>query len=91
MGLPQGDYQFYRGTGCSECFHTGYRGRTGVFEILTMAPDMRHAIHQKDRKAMEEAVRRSTFRPILEDCAHLVAEGITTTEEIVKVIGGQVK
>ena len=91
LGLPQGDYQFYRGTGCSECFHTGYRGRTGVFEILTMAPDMRHAIHQKDRKAMEEAVRRSTFRPILEDCAHLVAEGITTTEEIVKVIGGQVK
>lgn len=91
LGLPQGDYQFYRGTGCSECFHTGYRGRTGVFEILTMTPDMRHAIHQKDRKAMEEAVRRSTFRPILEDCAHLVAEGITTTEEIVKVIGGQVK
>ena len=62
-----------------------------MFEILTMTPDMRHAIHQKDRKAMEEAVRRSTFRPILEDCAHLVAEGITTTEEIVKVIGGQVK
>ena len=91
LELPQGDYQFYRGTGCSECFHTGYRGRTGVFEILTMTPDMRHAIHQKDRKAMEEAVRRSTFRPILEDCAHLVAEGITTTEEIVKVIGGQVK
>ena len=91
LGLPQGDYQFYRGTGCSECFHTGYRGRTGVFEILTMTPDMRRAIHQKDRKAMEEAVRRSTFRPILEDCAHLVAEGITTTEEIVKVIGGQVK
>ena len=35
LGTPPPGAKFYRGDGCHECFGTGYRGRTGVFEILT--------------------------------------------------------
>ena len=88
LGLPaEGEHTFYRGTGCSECFQTGYRGRTGVFEILTVTPALRRAIHDRSLPGLEEALRGSTFRPLREDCARLVAEGITTVEEVLHVIG----
>ena len=88
MGLdPGGTYTFYRGEGCSDCFHTGYRGRTAVFEILTMTPAIRRAIHQGGGKALEEAVRRSTFRPLMDNCLQLVTEGITSAEEVMRVVG----
>ncbi len=92
LGLPSGQpYQFYRGTGCSDCFQTGYHGRTAVFEILTITPDIRRAIHRQDLKALEKAVHSSTFHPILENCAQLVTEGLTTTDEIVRIIGRHIE
>lgn len=91
LGLPPGQYQLYRGAGCSDCFQTGYRGRTAVFEILPMSQDMRRAIHARDKKATEEAVRHSAFRPILADCAQLALEGVTTSDEVVRIIGRQVE
>lgn len=91
LGLSPGQYRLYRGAGCSECFQTGYRGRTAVFEILTMGQEVRRAIHGRDKKAMEEAVRRSAFRPILDDCAQLALEGVTTSDEVVRIIGRQVE
>lgn len=90
MGLPTGQKRiFYRGEGCSECFQTGYRGRTAVFEILPMTPAMRQAIHARSIHAMEQAVQRSTFRPMLEDALGLVEAGITTVEEVIRIIGRQ--
>lgn len=78
---------FYRGAGCSECFHTGYRGRIGVFEILTITPPIRRAIHRHDPVALEKAVMESDFIPILENCAELVTEGITTADEVIRTVG----
>ena len=91
MGLEDAPepIQFYRGTGCGECFNTGYRGRTGVFEILTMTPGIRHAIHSRSIAKLEEAVREAGFRPILEDSRQLVLEGVTSAEEVHRVLGGQ--
>ena len=90
LGLPwREDLKFYRGAGCPECFQTGYRGRTGVFEILSMTPEMRRAIHERDLNAMEAAVHHSAFRPILEDAAALVQEGVTTAEEVIRIVGRQ--
>lgn len=85
------EYHFYKGTGCSDCFQTGYRGRTAVFEILTMTNDIRHAIHHQDLKELEDAVSKSTFQPILENCAQLVVDGVTTTQEIIRIVGRQVE
>jgi type IV pilus assembly protein PilB len=88
LGLSEDeDYQFYKGTGCSECFNTGYRGRTAVFEILKMTPALRMAIHNQSAKEIEQAVADSDFMPILDNCVELVKEGITTVEEVVRTIG----
>ncbi len=88
LGLPlDGQYTFYHGKGCSDCFQTGYRGRTAVFEILTMTPEIRRAIHSRSLALMEEAVSKSTFHPIMENCADLVKNGVTTVEEILRVVG----
>ena len=88
LGLdPAGEYTFYHGEGCPECFHTGYRGRIAVFEILTMTPEIRRAVYSCDPQKMEAALLASEFRPILEDCRRLVQDGITTVEEVVRVVG----
>jgi len=81
--------QFYRGVGCGECFNTGYRGRTGVFEILSVTPAIRRAIHARSIAQLEEAVKEANFQPIWEDCRRLVLEGVTSAEEVHRVLGGQ--
>jgi type IV pilus assembly protein PilB len=88
MGLPPtGNYQFYRGEGCPDCFNTGYRGRVGAFEIMTITPSIRHAMNSHDRQALERAVQASDFSPLLENCAELVINGITTVDEVVRMVG----
>lgn len=88
LGLsPESKQTFYKGEGCSECFHTGYRGRIGVFEILTMTPDIQKAIHSRSLSALEEAIERSEFAPIMENSTELISNGVTTVEEVLRVIG----
>ena len=80
---------FYRGEGCADCFNTGYRGRIGVFEILEITPEIRHLISQQaGRPAIEQelASAHSEFKTLRENAIQLVEEGITTAEEVQRVI-----
>lgn len=80
---------FYRGEGCADCFNTGYRGRIGVFEILEITPEIRPLISQQaGRPAIEEelASDRSDFKTLRENAVELVETGITTAEEVQRVI-----
>ncbi|MCI8842302.1 MAG: type II secretion system protein GspE, partial [Oscillibacter sp.] len=88
LGLPPGEYTFYRGAGCGECFGTGYRGRTGVFEILPVNPAIRRAIHFRSLKDLEAAMDQADFHPIMENCRKLVLDGVTSSEEVHRVLGG---
>ena len=88
MGLtPSEELRFYKGEGCGDCFGTGYRGRVGVFEILELTPAMRRAIHSKSLKALEEATAAANFRPIMENCRQLVLDGVTSSDEVHRVLG----
>lgn len=89
MGLAPGDYKFYRGNGCGECFKTGYRGRIGAFEILKVTPAMRRAIHARSLSELEQAVRDADFQPIMENCRQLVLEGVTSAQEVQRVLGSE--
>ena len=74
--------QFYRGTGCSECFGSGYRGRTVVAEVLRVDSRLRTAINGRaSREALMAAVRASGFVPIVDNIRELVLQGITSSEE----------
>ena len=53
-----------------------------------MTPAMRRAIHARSLKELEQAVQASGFQPIMDNCRQLVLEGITSTEEIHRVLGG---
>lgn len=78
---------FARGRGCSECYNSGYRGRIVVVETLTMDKNIKKAIATRaPRDQLLDAVAKSGFEPMIENCRSLVLQGITTTEEIERVI-----
>lgn len=80
--------KFYHGKGCDQCFHTGYRGRIGAFEILLMNDELRRAITSNaDKQAFREtATRTSGYVTIMQNAEKLVEEGITTVEEVERTI-----
>ncbi|WP_295579323.1 GspE/PulE family protein [uncultured Oscillibacter sp.] len=88
LGLDHAAGQtFYRGAGCPSCFHTGYRGRTGVFEILTMDRQLRRAITGgADRDLLQQLLGKANFVSLADNCRRLVLEGVTTLEEARRAI-----
>jgi type IV pilus assembly protein PilB len=80
-----GDKTFYYGRGCSACNDTGYKGRKGIFELLTIGDAIRALINERAptvvmrQKAVELGM--STLR---EDGLRSIFDGVTTIEEIVK-------
>ncbi len=82
-----------RGTGqggegrpCRPCTGNGYRGRVGIFELLTVNEDLRRAIRENaDSAALNAIARRHGMRPLREDGAAKVAAGVTTAEEVARV------
>lgn len=89
IGLPYDAHvKFYRGAGCPLCFGTGYRGRTGVFEILTLDRALRTSITGgATREELQGAIERSgSFKTMEASCRELVLSGVTTAEEARKTI-----
>lgn len=79
--------KFMRGRGCPECYQSGYRGRIVVVETLVLDKRIRHAIATSAPRAeLLDAVDRSGFQPMLQNCLELVRMGITTPEEVQRVI-----
>ena len=79
--------KFYRGKGCPVCFGTGYRGRTAVFEILTITKSIREAIADNlPRSELTARIEASDFEPLLKDCIRLVNDGTTTVDEAYRVV-----
>ena len=80
---------FYRGKGCPECFDTGYRGRTAVFEIFPLSIQVRRLIAKgAGREALETLLKDPAigFVSLRENAIRLVEEGKTTGEEVLRVI-----
>ncbi len=81
------ELRFYRGKGCPHCYHTGYVGRTGVFEILIMDSDFRRAVSAGSHKTeLAGCVKKGTFTSLLESCRKLVLAGVTSTDEVFGVL-----
>lgn len=78
--------QIWVGTGCSECRGTGYKGRTGLFELLVMTDQLRNAV-QKDASAnhLENLAVGHGMRLLKEDGIRTIREGLTTPEEVLRV------
>jgi len=71
---------------CKNCGGTGYRGRTGIYELLDINNELVNAISKNaDSKTIFEIARRSGMKTLLEDGLEKVEQGITTREEIARV------
>jgi general secretion pathway protein E len=74
------------GVGCAECAQTGYQGRTGVFELMVADDGIRAQIHGRAAEAnIRTAALSSGMTLMREDGERLVASGITSREELVRV------
>ncbi|MEJ2155589.1 MAG: ATPase, T2SS/T4P/T4SS family [Desulfobacteraceae bacterium] len=79
---------FFRGTGCFNCMDKGYKGRTGIFEILVI-DDMVQDMILKRCSAQEitrEAHKAGRLRTLKEDAADKIAKGITTIDEAASAV-----
>jgi general secretion pathway protein E len=78
--------QVHFGTGCAECRGTGYRGRTGIFELLVMDESLRTAVQQNASASHLEGLGiDGGMRLLKEDGVRIIREGITTPEEVLRV------
>lgn len=78
-----GEYRGYRAVGCLECRMTGYRGRTGVYELLTISEAFKAQVTpQPDIDALRRQGIRDGMRPLRLSGALRVADGSTTLDEL---------
>lgn len=77
---------FYKKRGCLYCMHTGYRGRTGIFEILTMEePIKKLVLTTSDANQINELALKRGMKNLIHDGINKVMNGITTIEEVLRV------
>ena len=87
VGLsPADDLALVKGAGCEACGQTGYRGRTGVFEILMIDQAMHDLIGDRaDSRRIRDAAVRSGFKSIRDDALSKAVLGQTTLDEVIRV------
>lgn len=78
--------KFYRGRGCEECRFTGYKGRSGIYEILVMAENLRPLIIERTSSStLKQAAIANGMRTLRDDGWVKVRAGVTTVEEVARV------
>ena len=71
--------------GCPTCGHTGYQGRTGIYELIAVDETLRRLIHEGASEADFELHARTRSGSILEDGWRKCVAGITSSEEVLRV------
>ena len=86
LGLTPTDGTLYSAQGCAACNRSGYRGRTGIYELLTVDDDLRRLIHDR---ASEQTLRTHVIsrgmRSLRDDGMRWAAQGSISLEEVVRV------
>jgi len=82
--LPETTKKLYKGKGCSSCYHTGYHGRTGIFEILELNETLRKMIVADE--PVEKITKAAKLQTMADRCRMKVKAGEITAEEFLNVI-----
>ena len=80
--------EVWEGEGCEQCRGTGYSGRTGIYELLVMEPEIREAVLGDTTISagrLQVLAREAGMKLLREDGLRVVAEGLTTVEEVLRV------
>jgi general secretion pathway protein E len=88
--FAQGQKIYYAAVGCPACNRSGYRGRTGIYELLSVDDELRRLIHDR---ASEQALRAHVvargMKSLREDAMRWAAAGVISLEEAVRVTGAE--
>ncbi|MHC4068283.1 MAG: GspE/PulE family protein [Planctomycetota bacterium] len=88
LGLKPEDVKskkFYYGKGCGRCNNTGYRGRTGIFEVMVFNDEIRDLImNHASTNLLREAAKKNGMRLLRDNGLEVIYNGITTIDEVVK-------
>jgi general secretion pathway protein E len=72
--------------GCVQCSGTGYKGRTGVYELMVVNEDVKELIHNRaSEQDLAAAARAAGLKSMREDGDRLVSQGLTSAEEVIRV------
>ncbi len=83
---PVGRITLERGRGCARCRETGYRGRTGIFELLVMTDDFaREFARGADSSRLRQIAREQGMTTLRQDGWRKAQAGVTTVEEVLRV------
>ncbi len=89
LGISR-DKDFFRAVGCRACRMTGYHGRRAIFEWMDSSNQIRQMILQnRSSDELREVARKAGMRTLAEDGWRLVAAGVTTPEEVLRVTKDQ--
>jgi type II secretory ATPase GspE/PulE/Tfp pilus assembly ATPase PilB-like protein len=79
--------ELYRPSGCENCYHTGYQGRKSIYEILCISPEIRRLIMdgRSDQDIKEQAIKDG-MKILYENAVNEVLDGVTTMEEIIRIV-----
>jgi type II secretory ATPase GspE/PulE/Tfp pilus assembly ATPase PilB-like protein len=80
-----GDAPLYRAVGCDDCHHTGYRGRTGVYEVFRMSPKLRKMILDRASSAeLKACAIEEGMLTLRRDGLRKMVLGDTTPDEVLR-------
>ena len=89
IGIAPDQFQegtIYKSKGCENCFHTGYKGRTGIFEIMLLDSNLKSVILKTyDSNLIKNEALKSNLVTLRQDGIQKVFNGITTIEEVIRV------
>jgi type II secretory ATPase GspE/PulE/Tfp pilus assembly ATPase PilB-like protein len=83
--------RFSHGPGCAECRGTGYRGRTGIFELLTVNSALRELILQRRSSAEIKIAAQQHMITMQQDALRKAAAGVTSIEEVLRATSGDTR
>lgn len=83
----QDNVRLYKGRGCNECYDSGYKGRLGSHEILTVEADLQRMIMANpSRDELTQYIKQHDIRTLFDDGIQRAKEGLTTIEEVQRVV-----
>ncbi len=84
LGMAEDVDVLHQGKGCEHCYGTGYRGRTGVFEVFEVTQEVRKRISADE--SAEEIAKASAFPSMAENCRKKVLAGLVDAQEYFRTV-----
>jgi general secretion pathway protein E len=86
LNLSDTESTFCKGTGCQNCFYSGYQGRVGLYELMLLTPHIkRQVLQSQDAEELRKIACAEGMIPLFTQGIELIRKGVTTSAEVLRV------